>query len=179
MRSKILELDAAYEKAEFAPAKSFFLSKEDITNSEVFKFIREMPKGAALHTHHISLGPIPWVIANLTYRDNLYMRLNAEKDSLRFGWFPSPPTHSIDGMEWKSVPEARLHFGAEPFDEFIKQHLTCGLGASSNINDLWADFKRGKYDLLNFIFFSQKEKRQRKFNFFNYKYNRFERQQYH
>ena len=107
MRSKILELDAAYEKAEFAPARSFFLSKEDILTSEVFKFIREMPKGAALHTHHISLGPIPWVIANLTYKDNLYMRLNPDKDSLRFGWFSSQPTHNVEGMDahWMPYPK--------------------------------------------------------------------------
>ena len=79
MKNKILELDLSFEKAEFAPAKSFFLSRDDIQNSEVFKFIRGMPKGAALHTHHISLGPIPWVVSNLTYRDNLYMRLSKEK----------------------------------------------------------------------------------------------------
>jgi hypothetical protein len=66
-----------------------------------------MPKGAALHMHHISLGPIAWVIANLTYRDHLYMRLNREKESLRFGWFDSPPTHQVDGLEWRSVKEAR------------------------------------------------------------------------
>ena len=81
MKNKILELDLSFEKADFAPAVSFFLSRDDIQNSEVFKFIREMPKGAALHTHHISLGPIPWVVSNLTYRDNLYMRLSKEKVS--------------------------------------------------------------------------------------------------
>jgi hypothetical protein len=47
------------------------------------------------------------VIANLTYRDHLYMRLNREKESLRFGWFDSPPTHQVDGLEWRSVKEAR------------------------------------------------------------------------
>ena len=144
MRSKIAELDASFERAEFAPARSFYLSKEDIENSDVFKFIRDMPKGAALHVHHISLGPIPWVVANLTYRDNLYMRLTKEKDSLRFGWFKKPPFNLAGVPQWRNVNEARAKFGVEEFDDFLKEHLTCGLGTSSNINDLWQDFKRGK-----------------------------------
>ena len=83
MRYKIQELDAAFETSdvEFPPSKSFFLSRANIQDSEVFKFIRQMPKGAALHTHHISLGPIQWVIKNLTYRDKLYMRLDEESVS--------------------------------------------------------------------------------------------------
>ncbi len=47
--------------------------------------------------------------------------------------------------EWKNVNEAREKFGVEEFDNFLKGHLTCGLGTSSNINDLWKDFKKGKY----------------------------------
>ena len=49
------------------PSKSFYLSKTDIENSPVFQFIKKMPKGAALHTHHISLGSIKWIVSNLTY----------------------------------------------------------------------------------------------------------------
>jgi hypothetical protein len=35
----------------------------------------------------------------------------------------------------------REKFGAEDFDHFLKGHLTCGL----SINDLWKDFKRGRF----------------------------------
>lgn len=58
MRHKLQELDNSMFTGEFAPSKSFYLSKTDIESSEVFQFIRKMPKGAALHTHHISLGKI-------------------------------------------------------------------------------------------------------------------------
>ena len=50
-----------------------------------------MPKGAALHTHHISLGSINWIITNLTYWDNLFMRYDNTFDTLEFAWFQKPP----------------------------------------------------------------------------------------
>lgn len=67
MADKIQELDEAMLAGTFGPAKSFYLSKSDIEASSVFQFIKKMPKGAALHTHHISLGSIRWIVSNLTY----------------------------------------------------------------------------------------------------------------
>ena len=73
------------------------------------------------------------------------MRLGEDRDSLRFGWFLTPPTHvTEDGHPWKNVNEARHLFGAEEFDKFLKENLTCGMAASENINALWGDFKRGE-----------------------------------
>jgi hypothetical protein len=37
MKRKIQELDEAFDKADFLPAKSFFLSRRDIQNSGVFQ----------------------------------------------------------------------------------------------------------------------------------------------
>ena len=67
MEDKLKELDEAMLTGDFGPSKSFYLSQTDIENSPVFQFIKKMPKGAALHTHHISLGSIKWIVSNLTY----------------------------------------------------------------------------------------------------------------
>ena len=67
MEHKLKELDKAMLTGDFGPSKSFYLSKKDIESSAVFQFIKKMPKGAALHTHHISLGSIKWIVSNLTY----------------------------------------------------------------------------------------------------------------
>ncbi len=67
MKWKSKELEEALVSGDFGPARSFYLSKSDIEASKVFAFLRAMPKGAALHTHHISLGSIKWIVANLTY----------------------------------------------------------------------------------------------------------------
>jgi adenosine deaminase CECR1 len=67
MKYKLKELDEAMLTGDFGPARSFYLTKQDIESSGVFNFIKRMPKGAALHTHHISLGSIRWIVANLTY----------------------------------------------------------------------------------------------------------------
>ena len=74
MIRKLQELDEAIKTGEFLPAKSFYLSKENIEKSKIYQFISKMPKGAALHTHSISLGSIKWIVSNLTYWDGLYMR---------------------------------------------------------------------------------------------------------
>ena len=67
MENKLKELDEAMSTGDFGPSKSFYLSQTNIEKSPVFQFIKKMPKGAALHTHHISLGSIKWIVSNLTY----------------------------------------------------------------------------------------------------------------
>ena len=105
MTHKLRELDEAMLSGDFGPAKSFYLSKPDIESTEVFRFIKKMPKGAALHTHHISLGSINWIITNLTYWDNLYMRYDNTFDTLEFAWFQKPP-RVISGTNFKILYKA-------------------------------------------------------------------------
>lgn len=45
MTAKTLEFDQSFSTLDFAPANNFFLSKPSMLQSEVFKFIRQMPKG--------------------------------------------------------------------------------------------------------------------------------------
>ena len=44
MIEKLQELDEAIKTGEFLPAKSFYLSKEDIEKSKVYQLISKMPK---------------------------------------------------------------------------------------------------------------------------------------
>jgi hypothetical protein len=45
MTAKTLEYDQSFSNLDFAPATNFFLSKPSMLQSEVFKFIQQMPKG--------------------------------------------------------------------------------------------------------------------------------------
>ena len=58
----------AFKTAHYPPAGNFFDNIEAIESSKVFDFIREMPKGAALHVHDIAIASADWIVANITYR---------------------------------------------------------------------------------------------------------------
>jgi hypothetical protein len=45
MNAKTLEYDQSFSNLDFAPANHFFVSKPLMLQSEVFKFIQQMPKG--------------------------------------------------------------------------------------------------------------------------------------
>jgi hypothetical protein len=60
MTAKTLEYDQSFSNLDFAPATNFFLSKPSMLQSEVFKFIQQMPKGKRfffhlLHVNHFSI----------------------------------------------------------------------------------------------------------------------------
>lgn len=56
---------------EFLPSKNFLTVIDKIEESEVFKIIKEMPKGAILHVHDTALTSHEFVY-NATFRKNLY-----------------------------------------------------------------------------------------------------------
>lgn len=50
----------------------FFQGKQYLRQSEVFRIIQKMPKGAFLHGHNKGMVSSKWVIGNLTNLFNLY-----------------------------------------------------------------------------------------------------------
>ncbi len=158
MEAKLQEIDEAVSTGEFGPSKSFFLSKASIESSKVFAFVQAMPKGAALHTHHISLGSIRWIVSNLTYWENLYMKYDDTMDTLEFAWFTKDPKSSKANLAmWHSVNEARRIFGQHSVDKFLTRYLSCGIDTIKtqdiNINTIWQSFKRAVISIHGIIFY--------------------------
>uniref|UniRef100_A0A1A9WDK1 Adenosine deaminase n=1 Tax=Glossina brevipalpis TaxID=37001 RepID=A0A1A9WDK1_9MUSC len=56
----------------YPPAMHFFQGKQYLRQSEVFRIIQKMPKGAFLHGHNTGMVSSKWVIGNLTTLYNLY-----------------------------------------------------------------------------------------------------------
>ena len=150
MLEKWKELDDAIQTGEFLPSKSFYLSKPEIEKSKVYQFIAQMPKGAALHTHSISLGSIKWMVSNLTYWDGLYMNFEESTQKLEFAWFEKEPL-----KKWKNVNQERRFYGKESVDQFLTKHLSCELDLTqtSNINQIWKRFKRTLVAIHGLIFY--------------------------
>lgn len=54
-------------------AQPFASVKQRIATSRLMEAIGAMPKGALLHLHLDSSVPLPWLVANATYRDHCYI----------------------------------------------------------------------------------------------------------
>ena len=64
---KISELDSAFANDNLPSSESFLTAKSRIDQSDVFQFIKIMPKGAALHLHELAITSVDWVVSNVTY----------------------------------------------------------------------------------------------------------------
>ncbi|XP_033095574.1 adenosine deaminase 2-like isoform X2 [Anneissia japonica] len=150
MHFKEMEFQSSMKLNNFPPSRSFMTAKKDIEASQVFQIIREMPKGAALHIHEMSLSNITWVVKNLTYLPDLYFcKINntAKKipNSIHFNFSTSTPPPNLDCTEnWKLVSEARKE-NQEEFDEMLMQTLSMvvddPIKAYPNGNASWAKFQ--------------------------------------
>ncbi|CAL1528309.1 unnamed protein product [Lymnaea stagnalis] len=108
-------------KTVFKVADSIYLSKAFIEETNVFKIIQRMPKGAALHNHDQSMVSAQWIVKNVTYRNNVFMC--ARNGSLIFKVL----NHSSADVAclWKSVMEERKASGnPDKFDDYLLQNLS-------------------------------------------------------
>ncbi|KAL9898306.1 adenosine deaminase 2-like [Glossina fuscipes fuscipes] len=87
MKRKNNELSLAFnDTSQNAPAMHFFKAKGVIENSMVFKFLKKMPKGGALHLHALASVSPEWIIKNITYLSSLKKCINRMKNTIRTVW---------------------------------------------------------------------------------------------
>lgn len=132
MQHKFKELDYAFDNPRyFNCSHHFFVYKNKMRESKVYKIIKDMPKGAALHIHDMALlGPD--YIMNITYMDNLYFcygpgdskysrTSSANHLFLRFANLK--PNHTCSG--WELVSDARLNSkNVSEFDAELRRRFT-------------------------------------------------------
>jgi adenosine deaminase CECR1 len=124
MQLKMKEMELArLNITSFPPAVHFFRAKRLIDDSQVFKILRRMPKGAVLHVHDASICDVHWLIKNATYDPRCYMCNDHATSSVRFHFFASPPTEM--DCDWRPVTEVRSQT-SDPlaFDEMLYRNLT-------------------------------------------------------
>uniref|UniRef100_A0A0A1XIX3 Adenosine deaminase n=1 Tax=Zeugodacus cucurbitae TaxID=28588 RepID=A0A0A1XIX3_ZEUCU len=124
MRHKLMELTHGMKNPqEHAPALHFFKAKPLIEQSNVFKFIQAMPKGAILHVHRTPAVSIDWLVKNLTYTPGLLkchtasgnivlsFRENAKKHECRTNYY------DVMGERDRTLSKAR-------YDKFLQSKLS-------------------------------------------------------
>ncbi|XP_078680475.1 adenosine deaminase 2-like [Branchiostoma floridae x Branchiostoma belcheri] len=123
MALKVQELDSALGSGSFPPSQHFFHAKSAIEQSQVFKFIRKMPKGAALHLHDDSLADLTWLVKNATYRPDCFMCQNRQ-GALQFHFSSSWPKRDPN-CNWRRVNNTRIETGnATKFDAELVANMS-------------------------------------------------------
>lgn len=142
MDVKYAEVDRGFDDpTQFNPASHFFLRKKHIEETEVFAFIRAMPKGAALHVHDTALIGGEYLIKNITYRDNLYICVQESTIKLLF----AASTPQDTECTFQLVKDVRAATeDVEQFDANLARYFTLETedpaSEYTDINEVWSKF---------------------------------------
>ncbi|XP_045539169.1 adenosine deaminase 2-A-like [Papilio machaon] len=121
MHYKFKEVDYWFDNPRyFNCSRHYFIYKQYIKTSKVFRIIQDMPKGAALHVHDMGLlGPD--YLMNITYQDNLYVCFD---NNLHLIFANAPPKSPCDG-KWQLMSKARsFSNNVTKFDADLRNHFT-------------------------------------------------------
>lgn len=136
MRYKFKEITEGFHQPEkFLAAQHFFKAKHGIDNSEVFKIVQKLPKGASLHSHDMALTSEEYLY-QLTFEPNLYASI--DEGMLRLRFFET----NYKDCNWTLVSKLR---STDPkFEDFLKSHLTLVVDNPQkkypSINAVWSTF---------------------------------------
>ncbi|XP_034827620.1 adenosine deaminase 2-like [Maniola hyperantus] len=144
MKLKEKEIDCGFVNPQYYNfSKHFFDYKEEVKNSELFKIIQKMPKGAALHAHGTGILSPDYVLS-LTYLEDLFVCFEGENIQFLFSMeTPSSPCKT----EWQLMRDARYSSGnVEKFDAGLKKYFTIVIDnpheVYTDVNAVWSEFQR-------------------------------------
>lgn len=122
MEKKWEEFDQGFENPKsFIPSRHLFDTLGFIEKSEIFQFIRSLPKGGLLHGHDTALASGDYLY-NLTFSDNLHACVNDDVIHLKF--MKETPESFDDVNDCKWLPIEKQRQTIHDFDTRLKQQLT-------------------------------------------------------
>jgi adenosine deaminase CECR1 len=124
----------------FPGSRPFYDAKPAIARSDVFRLLRRMPKGAALHIHSTAAGRIEWIVFNACYRPGCYVYWPVEDP----GPLASPLKGQLGFYQPGKAPAgfrpiADVRRTVRGFDQQLLALLTIGL-EDETVPDIWAEF---------------------------------------
>ncbi|CAH2052295.1 unnamed protein product, partial [Iphiclides podalirius] len=141
MGHKFNEIDYWFDHPRyFNSSHSFFAYKDSIRTSKVYRIIKDMPKGAALHVHDMGLLAADYMM-NVTYLDNLYVCFGSD---VQFVFANKTPNAPCDG-QWQLTADARNSSkNLTEFDAELRRHFTLVTNDPDavypSIEETWAAF---------------------------------------
>lgn len=121
-KNKELKTGQAHPYA-FNPSRHIFEVLENVTESDLFKILKRMPKGGILHAHDTALCSADYLVV-LTYWPNLWQcTRNRTIDRFLFSR-QEPEAIPANDCIWTSVAMERQKMGAEEYDEYVRTFFT-------------------------------------------------------
>ncbi|MEW5820051.1 MAG: hypothetical protein AB1782_07645, partial [Cyanobacteriota bacterium] len=113
----------------------FYKNKVYIESTELYKILKEMPKGAVLHVHRSASGNSDWVVKNITYRPDCYICWNNNDSCIKGQISFFKPGSEPDGY----LPVSKLRTEIPDFDNELYKLITLGV-EDEMTPDIWQEF---------------------------------------
>lgn len=148
MRAKNKEVNGGMANPySFNPSRHIFEVLQDVRNSDLFKILTKMPKGAILHSHDTALCSADYLVS-LTYWLNLWQCTeNGTIAKFLFSRARPVPETTIN-CTWTLVSDERKSMGTEKYDENVRKLFTLfdkdvhPKIQYNDINDVWQAMMR-------------------------------------
>ena len=132
-------LTAKYKKEKrFPPSQPFYAVKKEIEQTELYRFLRGMPKGGVLHLHTSSTAPASWLIKHGIREPNCYVCWPDDKgDALKgqIGFFRADKVPA----GYRAVSD--LIAGDAAFPDKLQALLTINADDAARTNlEIWTKF---------------------------------------
>jgi len=141
------------------PTLNFPEAQPLIDKSWIFSFLKDMPKGAVLHTHSGSSTSFHFLIKNGTYNDECYIYIDSAAPTFKPGTYIYAYSEALRNKQdipftngsiafwpvapsdkWVSVQDRRAQYASpEDFDQALYESLMLGGGFVNGI-DAWKRF---------------------------------------
>ncbi|XP_053686750.1 adenosine deaminase 2-like [Sabethes cyaneus] len=142
MTLKRAELDQGFDNSyNFIPARHFFEMLDRFNQSQLFRLIQRLPKGAVLHAHDTAIGSTDLII-NATYHKDLWQKGELDgNDDPQFLFSKEKPAEE----GWELVSDIRQSMTPSVYDEKIRRlfglYTENPISTYKSINDVWGKFQ--------------------------------------
>lgn len=150
MKAKSKEIEKGLlNPSTFIPSRHIFDVHKRIARSKLFRIIKRMPKGGALHSHDTAMCSTDCLI-RFTYRNNLWQCNHTSSDGIvRFKFSRNQPSNEDDlslNCTWTTVESARSLIGKRAYDKYLRKIFSLytkdSITAYQNINVVWGKFRQ-------------------------------------
>ncbi|XP_043647632.1 adenosine deaminase 2-A [Drosophila teissieri] len=124
MSAKLKEFDEGLVTPHlFKPSQHIFDVLDGIRNTDLFKLLKKMPKGAVLHAHDTALCSTA-AIVNLTYYEHLWSCQQDGDLGATALKFSKEKPQALDDCDWSLLSDVRAKYGADKVDDYLAERLT-------------------------------------------------------
>nr|NP_524130.1 adenosine deaminase-related growth factor A, isoform A [Drosophila melanogaster]NP_996119.1 adenosine deaminase-related growth factor A, isoform B [Drosophila melanogaster]AOQ11249.1 Adgf-A-RA [synthetic construct]AAF49306.1 adenosine deaminase-related growth factor A, isoform A [Drosophila melanogaster]AAL13884.1 LD35474p [Drosophila melanogaster]AAL40913.1 adenosine deaminase-related growth factor A [Drosophila melanogaster]AAS64976.1 adenosine deaminase-related growth factor A, isoform  len=124
MKAKLKEFDEGLVTPHlFKPSQHIFDVLDGIRNTDLFKLLKKMPKGAVLHAHDTALCSTAAII-NLTYYEHLWSCQQDGDLSASALRFSKDKPQALSDCDWSLLSDVRAKYGADKVDDYLAERLT-------------------------------------------------------